>query len=117
MVRAKGRISAGVSQACKNADLHALRKMHLSGENVQGYDPQGDYTALHISAANGHLELVRYLVDHAEVSRLVCTRQQICAACVCVRHVQIVVITSHPVGVDWKNQSDMYHVGIEFETS
>jgi ankyrin repeat protein len=42
--------------------------MHLSGQNVRGFDPiDGDNTPLHIAAANGHVELVRYLVDHAEV--------------------------------------------------
>jgi ankyrin repeat protein len=43
--------------------------MHLAGQNVRGFDPvDGDKTPLHIAAANGHVELVRYLVDHAEVN-------------------------------------------------
>ena len=43
--------------------------MHLAGQNVRGVDPvDGDKTPLHIAAANGHVELVRYLVDHAEVN-------------------------------------------------
>ena len=55
------------AQACHCADFAALRRLHLQGHDVGGFDVVGDKTPIHIAAANGSMEIVRYLIDHADV--------------------------------------------------
>ena len=52
--------------AAQSGDTTALKRMYLKGQNLNECDYDGR-TALHVSAAEGHTECVRFLVNVAKV--------------------------------------------------
>ncbi|KAJ1373012.1 Glutamine synthetase, partial [Parelaphostrongylus tenuis] len=53
--------------AAKNGDFDVIRRMYLQGANLEMADYDGR-TALHIASAEGHLNLVKFLVNVAKVN-------------------------------------------------
>jgi len=50
-----------------NGELGAMKRFHLSGFNMETKDYDGR-TALHLAAAEGHLNIVKYLLEQCNVS-------------------------------------------------
>jgi glutaminase len=55
--------------AAKAGDISAFKRLHLQGVDMEKADYDGR-TALHLAAAEGHFELVKYLVEVVKVNPL-----------------------------------------------
>lgn len=62
----KGNTIVNLLFSAASGDVTALRRFKLSGMDVSLADYDGR-TALHIAAAEGHLDFIRFLLEHCEV--------------------------------------------------
>lgn len=65
----KGNTIVNLLFSAASGDISALRRHKLSGMDVSLADYDGR-TALHVSAAEGHLDYVRFLLEHCNVNCL-----------------------------------------------
>uniref|UniRef100_A0A7I4FKK2 Uncharacterized protein n=1 Tax=Physcomitrium patens TaxID=3218 RepID=A0A7I4FKK2_PHYPA len=54
-------------QAARYGDLEDVQRLLAQGTSVSSQDVQGR-TALHMASANGHLDVVKCLIEHGAVS-------------------------------------------------